>query len=278
VRRQTFDKEYLQREFEKLASKTKKPTILFIIGGGGLAFYGLKETTKDIDIVLQHTNDLKTLTEALANLEYASPSSTVITKPYREMQANAILENADGFRWDIFDRQVCNALTLSSEMKSRATELYQKGPLKVLLASKEDIFLFKGMTEREADLDDMRMLAESGLDWNIIDRECQNQSASTGRLWENALYQKLVDLKEKHHIETPIEKPLRKRAEEKLIEITLIEEIKKGKYTVGAISRAIKQTDDFVRLSLNNLAAKRLIRIDKSHRPYKYFLDNRSRA
>lgn len=122
--RQTFDKEYLQREFEKLASKTKKPTILFIIGGGGLAFYGLKETTKDIDIVLQHTSDLKTLTEALTNLEYARPSSTVITKPYREMQANAILENADGFRWDIFDRQVCNALTLSSEMKSRATELY----------------------------------------------------------------------------------------------------------------------------------------------------------
>jgi hypothetical protein len=278
VPRQTFDREYLQREFEKLASKTKKHTILLIIGGGGLAFYGLKETTKDIDIVLQRTNDLKTLTEALANLKYASPSSTVITKPYREMQANAILENADGFRWDIFDRQVCNALTLSSEMKSRATELYQKGPLKVLLASKEDIFLFKGITEREADLDDMRMLAESGLDWNIIDQECQNQSASTGRLWENALYQKLVDLREKHYIETPIEKPLRKRAEEKLIEITLIEEIKKGNNTVGIISRAIKQTNDFVRLSLNNLAVKRLIRIDKSHRPYKYFLDSRSRA
>jgi hypothetical protein len=124
----------------------------------------------------------------------------------------------------------------------------------------------------------MRMLAESGLDWNIIDQECQNQSASTGRLWENALYQKLVDLREKHHIETPIEKPLRKRAEEKLIETTLIEEIKKGNNTVGAISRAIKQTNDFVRLSLNNLAVKRLIRIDKSHRPYKYFLDSRSRA
>jgi hypothetical protein len=31
--RQTFDKEYLQREFEKLASKIKNPVTLFILGG-----------------------------------------------------------------------------------------------------------------------------------------------------------------------------------------------------------------------------------------------------
>ena len=107
-------------------------------------------------------------------------------------------------------RQVCNALTLSTAMKSRATQLHTKGFLQVFLASKEDIFLFKGITEREADLDDMRLLAESGLNWNIMYQECQNQSTSTGRLWENALYQKLIDLKEKHHIESPIEKSQKK--------------------------------------------------------------------
>ncbi len=98
------------------------------------------------------------------------------------------------------------------EMKLRTTQLWTKGELKLQLASKEDIFLFKGITEREADLDDMRILAESGLDWNIIHQECQNQSTSSGRLWDDALYQKLLDLKEKYHIESPIEKPLRKRA------------------------------------------------------------------
>jgi hypothetical protein len=272
VPKQVFDKKYLEREFEKLASKVKKPVTLYIIGGGGLAFYGLKETTKDIDVVLQNTDELKALTEALISLRYASPSSTIITRPYREMQASALLENTDGFRWDIFDRQVCNALALSNEMKARATELYKKGPVKVLLASKEDIFLFKGITERQADIDDMRLLAESGLDWNIITQECQNQSTSSGRLWENALYQKLLDLKEKHKIESPIEKPLRARAEQKLIETTLIEEIKKGNDTVRVISQAIREPEHFVRNSLNVLARKGLIRIDSSRRPYKFAL------
>ena len=278
AKRRSFNKNYLQQEFGKLASKINQPITLFLVGGGAMAFYGLKDATKDIDIILDDQEKLKTLTTALKSLDYKNPDSVVIMRAYNKMRANEILENADGFRWDIFVKKVCNALTFSDAMNTRAHEVWTKGKLKIQIASKEDIFLFKGITEREADLDDMRMLAESGLDWNIIDQECQNQSASTGRLWENALYQKLVDLREKHYIETPIEKPLRKRAEEKLIEITLIEEIKKGNNTVGIISRAIKQTNDFVRLSLNNLAVKRLIRIDKSHRPYKYFLDSRSRA
>lgn len=270
MQRPSFDKEYLSRELGKVASKITKPVTLFIIGGGGLAFYGLKEATKDIDVIMQNPDEFKTLTKALKDLKYKTPSPQVITKAYREMQANEILENEDGFRWDIFMQQVCNALTFSTPMKSRATGIYAKGLLKVLLAAKEDIFLFKGITEREADLDDMRLLAESGLNWNIINQECQNQSTSTGRLWENALYQKLIDLREKHHIETPIEKVLRKRAEEKLIEITITEEIKKGNDTVNALSKAIKEPEYFVRESLNKLARKRLIKIDKTHRPYRY--------
>jgi hypothetical protein len=50
-----------------------------------------------------------------------------------------------------------------------------------------------------ADLDDIRVLAESGLNWKTIIDECQNQSTSSGCIWENALYQKLLDLKEKYH-------------------------------------------------------------------------------
>jgi hypothetical protein len=271
--RPSFDKKYLLQEFDKITSKITKPVTLFIIGGGGLAFYGLKEATKDIDIIAQNPEEFKILTKSLKELGYNVPGPYIITKAYREMQANEILENKDDFRWDIFMQQVCKALTFSDAMKSRSTEIYTKGFLKVLLAAKEDIFLFKGITEREADLDDMRLLAESGLNWNIIDQECQNQSKLTGRLWENALYQKLVGLREKHHIESPIEKALRKRAEEKLIKITLIEEIKKGNNTVKAISKAIKEPERFVRQSLNKLATKRIIKIDKTHRPYRYILD-----
>ncbi|RLI43770.1 hypothetical protein DRO69_08885 [Candidatus Bathyarchaeota archaeon] len=268
----SFDKKYLLDEFEKVASDISKPLSIFIIGGGGLAFYGLKEATKDIDVVVQTPEELNVLKQTLMKLGYSTPGPNLITKAYREMQANEILENEDGFRWDIFVGQVCKALIFSEAMRSRSTEIYKKGFLTIFLASKEDIFFFKEVTEREADLDDMRLLAESGLNWDIIDQECQSQSALTGRLWENALYQKLIDLKEKHHIETPIEKVIRKRAEEKLIEITLIEEIKKGKNTVREISKAINEPEQFVRKALNRLATKGKIKIDKTRRPYKYQL------
>src|SRR4030067_3312454 len=175
TKRRSFDKDYLQQEFDKTASKINQPVTLFLIGGGGLAFYGLKDATKDIDIIIDGQKELQTLTTALKSLNYKKPDSAVITRAYNKMRANEILENADGFRWDIFVKKVCNALTFSNAMKTRAHEEWAKGKLKIQIASKEDIFLFKGITEREADLDDMRLLAESGLDWKTIKQECRSQ-------------------------------------------------------------------------------------------------------
>ncbi len=275
TKRRSFDKDYLQQEFNKTASKINQPVTLFLIGGGGLAFYGLKDATKDIDIIIDGQKELKTLTTALKSLNYKKPDSAVITKAYNKMQANEILENADGFRWDIFVRKVCNALTFSDEMKLRTKQLWTKGELKLQLASKEDIFLFKGITEREADLDDMRILAESGLDWNIIHQECQNQSTSSGRLWDDALYQKLLDLKEKYHIESPIEKLLRASAEKKLISITLIGEIEKGNNTVQSITQSIKEPQSFIRKELERLVDEGIIKVDKSQRPHKFHLNTK---
>lgn len=270
MQRTSFDKEYLLKELDKLSSKISIPVNLFMIGGAALISYGLKEATKDIDVILQNPDELNALINALKKLEYRNPIPIEITRPYRMMGANEILENRDGFRWDIFDQQVCNALTFSSTMKSRGTVFYTKRTLKIILASKEDIFLFKGITEREADLEDMRLLAESGLNWKVIEQECRNQSVSSGRLWENALYERLIDLKTKHKIELPIEKSLKTTLEEKLIEITLTEAIKKGNNTVKTISQATNQPEHFIRKSLKKLEEKGRIRVDKSSRPYKF--------
>jgi len=274
MKRSFFDKEYIRKEFDKIASKISTPLTLFMIGGGGLSFYGLKEATKDIDVVVQNQKELKTLIKALKNSNYRPVGIAEISITYRKIGAQKILENEDGFRWDIFVQQVCRALTVSHQMKSRATPLYKKGFLEVLLASKEDIFLFKGITEREADLDDMRLLAESGLNWKVIEQECHAQSAASGRLWENALYERLVDLREKHNIESPIEKTLKTILEEKLVEITLIEAIKQGNDTIKTISQAIKEPEHFVRKSLKKLLQKGRIKVNKSSRPYKFVLNS----
>ncbi len=274
--KRSFDKNYLKQEFDKLNATAKQPLTLFLIGGGAMSFYGLKDATKDIDIILTNTDDLKNLKTILEGIGYKEPKPILITKAYDNLQTSAILVNEDGFRWDLFLNKVCNALTLSNEMKKRSTSLYKGDRLKISIASKEDLFLFKGITEREADLDDMGILAQSGLDWEIINQECKSQSEASGACWEDALYQNLIGLKEKYSIESPIEKPLRMRAERKIIETALLSQIEKGNHTVKSIAQEIKEPQKFIREELNQLAKKGLIIIDKSNKPHKFSLNKKS--
>lgn len=125
TKRRSFDKNYLKQEFDKLTAKTKQPLTLFLIGGGAMAFYGLKDTTKDIDIILTNIEELKNLKTTLETIGYKEPEPALITRPYNNMQTNAILENAEGFRWDLFVNKVCNALALSTTIKQRANQLYK---------------------------------------------------------------------------------------------------------------------------------------------------------
>jgi len=274
TQRRAFNKNYLQQEFDRLNAKTKSTT-LYLIGGGAMAFYGLKDATKDIDIILTNSEQQSNLQNALAALGYKKPAQAFITKTYYKMQTNAIMENTDGFRWDLFINKVCNSLMLSEGIKQRAKPLYKGSNLTVLIASKEDIFLFKGITEREADLDDMRILAESGLDWKLISKECQTQSAAAGVPWEMALSQNLKDLNERYHIYSPIAKELRMVAEEKLEKLsreTLLKEIASGNNTAKGIAEKIRQPQSFVRAELKRMEKEKLIRVDKDHKPHKFYV------
>ncbi len=275
AQRRSFDKNYLNQEFDKVNATAKQTLTLYLVGGGAMAFYGLKAASKDIDIILTSQGDLTNLQTILEEIGYKEPNPVLVTRAYNKMQTNAILENQDGFRWDLFLKTVCNALTLSAEMQKRATSLYQGNFLKVLIASKEDLFLFKGITEREADLDDMRILAQSGLYWETISQECRRQSEVSGVCWEGALYQNLLDLKEKYGIESPIEKSLRKVAERKIIETTLLGQIQKGNHTVKIIAQEIKEPQNFIREELKGLADRGLIRMDRSSKPHKFFLNEK---
>jgi predicted transcriptional regulator len=275
VQRRSFDKDYLKQEFDKLNTIAESPLALYLIGGGAMAFYGLKVATKDIDIILTNPEDLNSLQSALVATGYKEPNPIVITRPYNEMQTSAILENKDGFRWDLFLNKVCGKLTFSADMQKRSTPLYQGKSLKVFIASKEDLFLFKGITTRNADLDDTRILAQSGLDWETITQECKSQSQESGVCWEDALCQNLQELREKYSIQSPIERPLRKAAERKIIETMLLGQIQKGNYTVKSIAQEIKEPQSFIREDLKRLADKGLIRIDRSNKPHKFFLNEK---
>jgi hypothetical protein len=70
TQRRSFDRNYLQQEFDKLNAIAKQPMTLYLIGGGTMAFYGLKDATKDIDIILTNHKDLNNLKAALDAMGY----------------------------------------------------------------------------------------------------------------------------------------------------------------------------------------------------------------
>jgi hypothetical protein len=141
-----------------------------------MTFMGRKVATKDIDVVFGKTEDAKHFVTAmqLAGFKHV----VEVAAPYSALGTYAIMENSNEMRFDVYDRQVCRALELSQGMKTRARPYQKFVNLDVFLMAPEDIFLFKGITDRETDLDDMRTLAEVGLDWKTIEKECLSQRRS----------------------------------------------------------------------------------------------------
>ena len=271
MERRKFTKEYMLNQMKVIASTLPTPISIYLIGGGGMALYGLKEATKDIDVVLSSSDDLKILVDTLRQLNYIPMKQ--LPREYRKMGASAIVENRDGFRWDIFHKQVCRALVVSENMISRATKVFEEGNLSVHLLSKEDIFLFKGITERDLDLEDMSSLAESGIDWNTIITECLQQSKSSGTIWEAALYERMVDLREKYGIRSPFEKRLRAIAEEKMTERRLITIIERGPNTVKEISAEMGFSETLVRREIMRLVREGKLKADTATRPHRFHLN-----
>jgi hypothetical protein len=172
-----FDKAYITSELEKIGKRVSEPISIYLIGGCAMSLRGLKESTKDIDILFQDKKTYDIFCNALFGAEYHSPY--VVKDEHRGLAASAMYENKDGLHLDLFVEKVMEKLELSKSMIARA-ELFRKyGKLEVYLISKDDIFLFKGLASegRKRDLSDMEIIYPS-VDWDTISRELKSQKLS----------------------------------------------------------------------------------------------------
>ena len=135
----------------------------------------MKEATKDIDVVVRSRNDMNLIRLALTRMGYSIPA---IRGPYKQRQASLIMENQDKFRWDIFVDIVCGGLRLSDAMIDRSVNLFSMDKVSIYMISLEDIFIFKSVTSRERDREDMYQLFLQGLDFTVIRDEI---------IWQNEL-------------------------------------------------------------------------------------------
>jgi len=271
IRNQSFNKQYIEAELEKLNAALTRKTRIFVAGGAALAFYGLKEATKDIDVVVEKRTEFHSLVSALRIVGYKGPTRRLgIT--YAKMRASAILENIDGFRWDIFERVIAGKLLLSGGMISRSRISYDKTKLHVRSLSKEDIFLLKSVTGRDLDLDDMRIVAESGINWSHVKTECQAQASRTGRMWEDALCEQLIELRKRMGITAPIEKSICEIADQKILENWITQKVGAGINTVKDLATTAHEPESVIRKTTSRLIHKGNLRVDRSTKTHRFRL------
>jgi hypothetical protein len=207
--RKRFDSEYIRSELEQINDHLETPLTVYLIGGGSMAFRNLKETTKDIDLVVTDGDALRQLQVVLLDCGYEVVKDP--SEEYHELGAQRILENADGCRIDVFNQKVVDKLVLSEGMRERSVTHLKAGELTVALVSTEDVFLFKSVAGRTDDIDDMFTLVQTGLDFDVVEAELEQQIDLLGQeLFVSYVNEALMSLDERHNITTPLFDPVSK--------------------------------------------------------------------
>ena len=202
MNRNTYEEPTLSTTLTMIADHLEGDIDIYLIGGGAMMFYGLKPATKDIDIVFLDSKSLSKFIKA-ANKVGIKPTEDSGDE-YTNIGATLIMRAESGIQLDLFNKVVCNALEVKDSVVSRANHHQDIGKLHVYLMSREDIVLFKGITEREADLEDIRILINTGINWKIVEEECLSQEGS-GK-WANLFLDKLSDLYQRYSIKIRLNK------------------------------------------------------------------------
>ena len=166
-------KRELMDELERVSQLLPQRTRLLLIEGAPMVFREQKDGTIDIDIVALSERDKTALENAMRRLGYVKKGKTRFENPVTK------------FRIEV-DTGKFTRMPISSRMLDRAEKRHLKN-LELLLLSNEDNIMFKSMTERERDVEDIqKIISSTKIDWNIIYEE-------TKRLTEEEILKKGSD-------------------------------------------------------------------------------------
>lgn len=268
--RKTFNHSQLEETLSKIGSIIQPTARIYLIGGCAMTFRGQKLATKDIDVVFPSNQELQKFTQALRHLGFIPLQR--LSSEYENLGASTIMRNAEGVQFDLFCKTVCGGLEISKGMMKRAELFRNFLNLEVYLLSPEDIFLFKGVTERETDIDDMSILAGGGLDWEVVKEECLSQEKR--KIWESFLADRLVELKERYGVDSPILKDLWRSADFELLKVVFTRIVNNGDDTVDQIADTVKRryrySESWTRRMLKNLVQKGVLEVERQGRIYRY--------
>ena len=204
--RERFGRDYIEAELRKIADQLQTEVEAYLIGGGAMALHqpSLKDTTKDIDLVVVDETALSRLMGVLDELGYEEVTN--LGDEYDRLGARHCVRNDAGCQFDIFYRQIADKLFFSDGMQARSQRFLSSEYFSVGLVSFEDIFLFKAVAERPDDIGDMATLVQTDLDFDVIANELERQvELLGGEFFVTVVSESLERLDENEGIQTPLD-------------------------------------------------------------------------
>ena len=204
--RERFGRDYIEAELRKIADQLQTDVEAYLIGGGAMALHqpSLKDTTKDIDLVVVDGTALSRLMGVLDELGYEEV--TDLGDEYDRLGARHCVRNDAGCQFDVFYRQIADKLFFSDGMQARSYQFLSSEYFSVGLVSFEDIFLFKAVAERPDDIGDMATLVQTELDFDVIANELERQvDLLGGEFFVTVVSESLERLDENEGIQTPLD-------------------------------------------------------------------------
>lgn len=194
--------------FRDIGKKLPEATEACLLGGENMRMKGLKDRTKDCDIVVDDDKALNNLTNTLLDLGYKSLNKEHFTNDDRRIDPFDILEHPARSRVDLFKTRIAGKLVLSDTIVQRA-KIEQFTKLKLRILSNEDIFLLKSVTLREGDIQDLSKIVQSGnFDWKIVWDELLYQEHLTCMNFSSLVLESLDYLYEQTSIRSPFYRKL----------------------------------------------------------------------
>lgn len=192
--------------FQQYSQVLDRNISIILIGGAALLEYGLKDATKDIDIVCTCSDDRKALQESakLLGFQFTEPDER-----HKRLRLKIIAING-GHTLDIYNQKISGDFGLTESMWERAKLKKIVGNITINYASKEDIFIMKLIAKRRGDIEDCSVLASSSrLDYDSIYKEIAQQYSAAPfaielKLWITYIEEAIGELEERYDINIPI--------------------------------------------------------------------------
>jgi len=196
----------ISEAFDEIDKNIRNKINVYLIGGAVLLYHNAKPGTKDIDLIVNSKEEYESLINTLKKNDFTLEKPT---REYHKLNLENILIK-DNYRFDIFNKIVCNNLFLSENMIKRAKLIKEYKNIKLFACSLEDILVFKSITDRDGDIDDCQSIARTNPNWNVILDEIKYQVEKSGKDVWITWFEERLNLLEDRKIIIPILKDIRK--------------------------------------------------------------------